>query len=368
MCDAEELQYRCEGECVDLSSDDRHCGGCLQPCGERDSCTAGECSDRCTDAQAWCRGQCVELSSNSHHCGECGHACSVFEECLEGECVPLCPDHFDRCGDTCVDVHTNSGNCGECDNACDPWLVCRVGSCECADLLLGDCDGACRDLSADVDNCGECGHQCDPDKTCIDSECVCPDEGWGICDGRCVDLRNDEQHCGECNEHCDPDVECRYGRCGGPELFPGVQTNLPVAELRGWEECFSEPYGSSGTNVREVLARCDRPFLLLGCRRVNADVLVVAAAGEREHVLHESGQGNELHVHNDVGWYFSDSHSWGFVAAGEAVRRSSCDVDSTRPETRLCWHTRAAALSGGYRCGATTSLNNDNSWERVIFQ
>jgi hypothetical protein len=35
----------------------------------------------------------------------------------------------------------------------------------------------------------------------------------------------------------------------------------------------------------------------------------------------------------------------------------------------LCWHTGLPdSLGGGFRCGDITGLNNDSSFERIIFQ
>jgi hypothetical protein len=49
--------------------------------------------------------------------------------------------------------------------------------------------------------------------------------------------------------------------------------------------------------------------------------------------------------------------------------RNSCDIagGETNPELRLCWHTGGGNIQGGYRCGATTGLNGDPTWQRLVF-
>ncbi|CAF1679703.1 unnamed protein product, partial [Adineta ricciae] len=70
------------------------------------------------------------------------------------------------------------------------------------------------------------------------------------------------------------------------------------------------------------------------------------------------------HIANGVGWYYSDSYSWGFVSGGDNVTRNHYDSASTNAIYRLCWHTKN---DGGYRYGSTTLLNNNTSWEKVIY-
>ena len=92
------------------------------------------------------------------------------------------------------------------------------------------------------------------------------------------------------------------------------------------------------------------------------------AAGMRADVLFDVGNQNAgKHEANGVAWYYSDSYSWGFARGGDTVSRNSCDTANTNPQDRLCWHTSAGNINGGYRCGATTGLNNNAQWERLIF-
>ncbi len=74
-------------------------------------------------------------------------------------------------------------------------------------------------------------------------------------------------------------------------------------------------------------------------------------------------EANAFQVHNGAHWYYSPDHSFGFVPLGEAVNRQPCDTNQGRAAERLCWHTRDF---GGWRCGATTGLNQSMEWERVV--
>ncbi len=57
-----------------------------------------------------CNGQCVDVQSNQRHCGSCGNACAGGRSCIGGSCTPqtraACPDRtagafvtVERCGE-----------------------------------------------------------------------------------------------------------------------------------------------------------------------------------------------------------------------------------------------------------------------------
>ncbi|CAF0956826.1 unnamed protein product [Adineta steineri] len=155
----------------------------------------------------------------------------------------------------------------------------------------------------------------------------------------------------------------------GIDSFAGVQLNLATSLLSSaWSPCYTATYATnmSAANLPGILALCNGTRLLLGCRPVGSAVLTVAAMGDRSAVLHDCGSAqNCAYVTNGVGWYYSDSWSWGFVNGNDTVSRTSCDTVSIDADYRLCWHT---AGGGGYRCGATLYLNDDTTWEKEILQ
>jgi hypothetical protein len=67
-----EGQTRCGERCVNLKTNERHCGSC---------------SNRCASNQRCCKGRCVNLQRNERHCGRCFHRCEEGEECVDGGCV-----------------------------------------------------------------------------------------------------------------------------------------------------------------------------------------------------------------------------------------------------------------------------------------
>lgn len=75
----------CNDICVNLQSDEAHCGSCNTACGQTQNCNAGqcECDDQGLDL---CGGGCVNLDWDNDHCGSCNNACGN-DECKQGECI-----------------------------------------------------------------------------------------------------------------------------------------------------------------------------------------------------------------------------------------------------------------------------------------
>jgi hypothetical protein len=156
----------------------------------------------------------------------------------------------------------------------------------------------------------------------------------------------------------------------------GPQTNVNAAQLEGWTLCFSGPYGESGASLSGILSNCHDPLLLLAGAPNGSSTLTVLAAAPRADVIFDTGQSNTPHDANGSGWYFNDSWSWGFAKQGDPIERDDCDIvgdsdDPTGPngDLRLCWHTAAGALDGGFRAGTADFLNSEPSgYTRYIYQ
>jgi hypothetical protein len=90
----------CGGQCVDIASDPRHCGGCDAPCQE--VCFEGQCLADCPGGVADCDpdgAACVQdFDFNPLHCGDCNESCDAEQVCIEGECLDF--DLGRQC-DTC---------------------------------------------------------------------------------------------------------------------------------------------------------------------------------------------------------------------------------------------------------------------------
>ena len=109
-------------------------------------------------------------------------------------------------------------------------------------------------------------------------------------------------------------------------------------------------------------------MLLVGCREVGSDTLVVSAMGARSEVFEDVGdERNAVNTHNGVNWYLSENRLWGFAPGGDGVDRNSCDTTNPESNDRLCWQTNGVRLMNGYRCGSNR-LNGNSEWERVVLE
>ena len=87
-------ETNCSGGCVDLQTDDDHCGGCHTSCGSDQSCQAGLCEDEeeepasleCDGELTECGEECVDTDMDRDHCGACGDPCGNNEICVAGGC------------------------------------------------------------------------------------------------------------------------------------------------------------------------------------------------------------------------------------------------------------------------------------------
>jgi len=149
----------------------------------------------------------------------------------------------------------------------------------------------------------------------------------------------------------------------------GPQTNVSINTIidGGWEQCYTDTYDVT-MDSDTVLARCTGGRLMLACLETGSSVVSLLAQGERSDVTFDTGNTQDLHIANGVGWYFNDDSlsSWGFVRAGDAVSKENCDIAITGAnDERLCWHLNDV---GGYRCGAVVGLNDSQAFQRVVFQ
>ncbi len=151
-------------------------------------------------------------------------------------------------------------------------------------------------------------------------------------------------------------------------LTSGVILNFdPTSLSNDWSLCYNGTYNVvlNQSLLTSILSMCNKGKLMLGCRPVCHNLLTVAAMGLRADVLYNCGSATSCtHVANGVGWYYSNSYSWGFVNGNDPVTRSSCDTETTDSNYRLCWHTPS---DGGYRCGNNTGLNSNSGFVRVIY-
>jgi hypothetical protein len=112
-----EGQTRCGDRCVNLQTNERHCGSC---------------GNRCRSTQTCCKGRCVNLQRNERHCGSCFNQCFEGSECVGGLC--RCPSGTTLCGGACVSDSCPEGQAFnfstcKCELACPSGTVACGGAC-----------------------------------------------------------------------------------------------------------------------------------------------------------------------------------------------------------------------------------------------
>jgi Stigma-specific protein, Stig1 len=154
-----EGQTRCGERCVNLKTNERHCGSCRNRCGSEQTC---------------CGGRCVNLKRSERHCGRCGKSCAEGEECDHGVCKGSCPQGDPVCtGCACETVACTPGTFG-----CNPNAT--TDSFCFANAEGGGTTCGCT-FSICTNDCLECtnlGRSCVISEGCLDAgfqfQCVGP--------------------------------------------------------------------------------------------------------------------------------------------------------------------------------------------------
>lgn len=150
--------------------------------------------------------------------------------------------------------------------------------------------------------------------------------------------------------------------------FQGIAKDVKISALGSWTQCHKSAYNKKGISLSQIKADCSGTKVLLACATKGSSILRIAAMGDTVEVLRDVGSGrNAVNNHNGVDFYFSEESSMGFSPAGLGVNRSSCDTASSNGQDRMCWHTNGGSLIGGYRCGESTGLDDNDNFERLIF-
>ena len=218
------------------------CGGCEVSCPtSAPLCTAATtgaptCVASCAGTGlADCGGyQCVDLKTNNTHCGACNAVCNLpnaFATCVAGICtLSHCQAGYADCDpavDGCETILGRFFDCGACGDSCGEAHgngTCGASGCElhCHDGY-GNCDPSNPDCEATLDtaaNCGACGAACPNNRplcggargaeACV-AACAAPTPDG--CGTSCTNLQSDPRHCGACGTACDGYQTCEAGRC-----------------------------------------------------------------------------------------------------------------------------------------------------------
>ncbi|MFC3216625.1 fibronectin type III domain-containing protein [Comamonas sp. JC664] len=108
----------------------------------------------------------------------------------------------------------------------------------------------------------------------------------------------------------------------------------------------------------------------MACRATGTNSLQVLAQAPKIDVMTDTGTAFAITTKQWSRMVFQFELFWGFAAEGQAVSRSSCDTQNSSGEgsaTRMCVHTNQGNLSGGWRCGGATGLNESSAFERVFY-
>ena len=281
-------------------------------------------------------------------CGD-GFVLAGSEECDDGNGVD-----GDACTNACAAAVCGDGVVQLGIEACDDGNQSDMDACTSECALAGCGDGLvnmgveeCDDANAD--NTDACTASC--------KNAVCGD---GILWVGVEECEDGNMIAGDgCENDCTKTKINKYTALG-------PQVNVAAAQLVGWTECYVDVYANNGTSVQSILQTCNKANLMLACRQKGSATFTLLAHAPRSEVTKDTMQSNTPTVANGAGWYFSDGYSWGFARQGDPIQRTSCDTAAANPEQRLCWHTGGGAINGGWRCGTTTNLNGDGSWERVV--
>ena len=341
-------------------------------CGDGSVDPGEECDDGNNSDDDACVAGCKHATCGDGLLWEGVEACDDGNDAADDECLTTC--ELAVCGDGVV----HSGV-----EACDD------GNAHDTDTCLSTCVAAvCGDGTVwqDVEECDHGGESATCDLDC--SAALCGDQAVNAAAGEeCDDGNADDTDacpstckaasCGDgfihagveiCDDGNQVDGDGCEADCTISPKWEAVGPQAAVAEaaLFGWKKCYAGPYNAT-TNLAAVLAECGKTHLLLACRPVGSPTFTVVAHAPRADVTFFTGTSNTPHNANGVGWYYSDNYSLGFAKQGDVINRAPCDSINTNAALRLCWHSASGNLTGGWRCGATTGLSGNATWERVIF-
>lgn len=179
-------------------------------------------------------------------------------------------------------------------------------------------------------------------------------------DGEDCDDGNDQQ-----GDGCDA---CAWE----PWQQEGVAHDVPVADLHGWTQCWTDDYSGTADRLVSSLAEsCDKAQLLIACLPLGSDTLTLAAHAPRGDVLSiVDYNAGERRVANGVAWYWAPSDN--VVGFGPADNTTKCTMQGE--DEQLCWTTTGDApsdtFSFGNRCGSKLGFSDPEAptWQRIVFE
>jgi len=235
------------GETERCNGEDDDCDGMVDDgatCDEGEVCEAGACA--CKTGFTRCDGggpgggggTCVDLKSDQAHCGMCEINCGSAGVCNDSKCE--CPAPGELCGELCVNTQYSFQNCGMCGEACDPGQACVKGAC-------GACgensEACCPGFGGGGDGC-EGAFTCSGTPSTEGAVCECAGENT-VCGDTCANLSTSRQHCGKCDNACETGEAC-LDTGTGPTCTECGGLDEPCCVFNGNEFCGTPGGGGNG--------------------------------------------------------------------------------------------------------------------------
>ena len=216
----------------------------------------------CPEGKTRCKDRCVNLKTNERHCGECFNRCDEGEECVRGECggsPPICPPEEANC---CTCVYTSTTDPNRFVSTCHPG----VPGVDCEDICANSVPlGTVFDPGSPEDAvsiafggvpeltlvCGPTTREQTTGTRCAFVDCTCVDNG-GSCtaDHSCCSGFCDESGtcCVQGSGPCNTDDDC----CGDN-----------ICESTG--ECVAP-------GPKRIICTCDNGDVIEECREIPCEL------------------------------------------------------------------------------------------------
>lgn len=262
-------------ECINILSDNNHCGGIDIKCPEHSECIDGECT--CEHGFAMRKGDCVK-PEYSDCCGfldvrsnQPKYECNDLERCVsDGDNYKCECKH--KIGDKCLDILNDDSYCGESFNEIQDCTsivqqhggaTCQQGKCVCDNgsvVKMKNGVKTCVNINIDSECCGVDCERCSG--FCFNGNCVsnCPSEALQ-CNGQCLDkelyhVEEDASNPGHCK--CRIDIKNNHNMCpdvnndpnyGCAVAYKGDKNNCGECgnKCNDDQVCFSNEFCGCGT-------------------------------------------------------------------------------------------------------------------------
>lgn len=297
----------------------------------------------CIEGYTDCNGVCVDLQNDAKHCGACDNACAAGMQCAMGTCQPICPARQHPCNGVCV----SDASTATCGKMCTP--------CPMPPNSLATCDGMTCGLVCDP-NFRLCNGTCSScpsgnGSKCSGSQCVssgCP-KGQHLCNGECVEENGNS--CGDTCRACPTPPANSYAACvnGTCEVLcrPGYRScaggccPADFIELGAFHTCRINPNGGVlcwGKNHLDAVSggAIGDDTLLDRSQPVQVSMLTTGMVATQLGSYHSCAM-------NQFGAVFC----WGVAGSGRLGDGSSSDKLIPTPVTGLIAGSAIAISAGG---------------------